>query len=98
MVVQEPTQEFVILKAFNVSVHHPKAPVIKEILWHPPLYNWIKCNTDGAALDSPGLASCGGIFRDYTANFLGGFSINIGNSYALHAELIGAMNAIEITQ
>ncbi|GAU25788.1 hypothetical protein TSUD_222460 [Trifolium subterraneum] len=50
-------QEFVILKAFNVSVHHPKAPVIKEILWHPSLYNWIKCNTDGAALGSPGLAS-----------------------------------------
>ncbi|CAJ2644894.1 unnamed protein product [Trifolium pratense] len=89
-------QEFIILKAFNVNVHHPKAPVIKEVLWQPPLYNWVKCNTDGSALGSPSLASCGGIFRDYTATFLGGFSINIGNSYALHAELIGVMNAIEI--
>ncbi|CAJ2628544.1 unnamed protein product [Trifolium pratense] len=52
---------------------------------------------DGSALGSPGLASCGGIFRDYTATFLaGGVSINIGNSYALHAELIGVMSAIEI--
>ncbi|CAJ2660415.1 unnamed protein product [Trifolium pratense] len=89
-------QEFVILKAFNVNVHHPNAPVIKEVWWHPPLYNWVKCNTDGSALGNPGIASCGGLFRDYTATFLGGFSINIGNSYALHAELIGVMNAIEV--
>jgi ribonuclease HI len=89
-------QEFVILKAFNVNAHLPNAPVIKEVLWQPPLYNWVKCNTDGSALGSPGLASCGGLFRDYTATFLGGFSINIGNSYALYAELLGVMNAIEI--
>ncbi|GAU40207.1 hypothetical protein TSUD_397340 [Trifolium subterraneum] len=89
-------QEFLILKAFNVNVHLPKASAIKEVLWQPPLYNWVKCNTDGPALGRPGLASCGALFRDYTATFLGGFSINIGNSYALHAELISVMNAIEI--
>ncbi|GAU40903.1 hypothetical protein TSUD_297080 [Trifolium subterraneum] len=89
-------QELFILKAFNVNVHLPNAPVIKEVLWQPPLYNWVKCNTDGFVLGSPGLASCGGLFRDYTATFLGGFSVNIGNSYALHVELLGVMNAIEI--
>ncbi|CAJ2636465.1 unnamed protein product [Trifolium pratense] len=94
--IHSDSGEFIILKVFDVNVHHPKTPVIKEVLWKPPLYNWVKCNTDGSALGSPGLASCGGIFRDYTATFLGGFSINIGNSYALHAELIGVMSAIEI--
>ena len=32
---------------------------------HPPLLNWIKCNTDGAALKCPSLATYGENFRNY---------------------------------
>jgi hypothetical protein len=28
--------DFRILKAFNVNLHPPKAPVIKEVVWMPP--------------------------------------------------------------
>ncbi|GAU10940.1 hypothetical protein TSUD_426790 [Trifolium subterraneum] len=56
--------EFVILKTFAVIIHAPKAPRIKEVLWHPPIVSWIKCNIDGTAKGCPGPAACGGIFRD----------------------------------
>ncbi|PNX85213.1 ribonuclease H [Trifolium pratense] len=49
------------------STHRSTPPLIKEVLWQPPLINWIKCNIDGAAKGSLGIASCGGVFRDHTA-------------------------------
>jgi hypothetical protein len=88
--------DFRILKAFNVNLHPPKAPVIKEVVWMPPNVSWIKCNIDGAALGSPGHAACAGVFRGHEAQYLGGFSVNLGISFAFHAELLGVMNAIEI--
>jgi len=54
--------EFRILKAFRVDIHPPKAPVIREVIWCPPISNWIKVNTDGAASNVN--AASGGIFRD----------------------------------
>ena len=32
-----------MIKFFNVFVHHPKAQIIKEVIWSPPLQSWIKC-------------------------------------------------------
>ncbi|CAJ2668044.1 unnamed protein product [Trifolium pratense] len=86
--------DFIILKKFNVSIHPPKAPVIKEVIWHPPFGQWVKCNTDGAANNIT--ASCGGIFRNCNSEFLCGFAENIGPNSAFIAELCGAMRAIEI--
>lgn len=55
--------------------------------WYPPSCNWVKCNSDGAALGSPGTAACGGIFGDFRATSVGCFAANVGSSYAYHAEL-----------
>ncbi|GAU27662.1 hypothetical protein TSUD_126080 [Trifolium subterraneum] len=52
-----------ILNTFNIKIHAPKAPKIKEILWHHPLISWIKCNSDGAARGSLGNAAYGGVFK-----------------------------------
>ena len=63
-----------ILAATNIVLiydsYPPKAAKIKEIIWHPPLIFWTKCNSDGAAHGSPDNAVCGGAFKDYQANFL----------------------------
>ncbi|GAU13228.1 hypothetical protein TSUD_245980 [Trifolium subterraneum] len=88
--------EFVILKALNIQMQFSKAPVIKEVLWQPPILNWMKCNSDGASLGNPGNSSCGGIFRNAEAIFKGAFAINLGIQSSLFAELMGAMIAIEI--
>lgn len=86
--------DFTILKKFNVNLHPPNAPKIIEVLWQPPIFHWIKCNTDGSANDIT--SSCGGIFRDKDSKFILCFAENTGIGNSLHAELCGAMRAIEL--
>ncbi|PNX54810.1 GDSL esterase/lipase, partial [Trifolium pratense] len=58
-------EEFVILKNFHFQIQSTITIVIKEVIWQPPIFNWIKCNCDGAAANgNPGPSACGGIFRD----------------------------------
>jgi hypothetical protein len=70
--------EFSILKTFNINLKPPKAPEIREIIWHPPAVNWIKGNTDGTAADTPSKAVCGGLLRTHNAECIGCFSQNLG--------------------
>jgi ribonuclease HI len=46
-------------------------------------------------LGNPGLSSCGGLFRNSDSSFLCAYSLNLGVSTSLNAELIGAMLAME---
>ncbi|CAJ2641500.1 unnamed protein product [Trifolium pratense] len=89
-------EEFLILKAFSVQFNNTPPPLIKEVLWQPPIFNWVKCNSDGASLGNPGPSSCGGLFRNSSAEFLGAFAYNLGISNSLSAELNGAMYAVEL--
>jgi hypothetical protein len=58
---------FSILEKFKVNIHSPRAPIIKGVIWHPPLASWVKCNTDGASTASA--SACGGLFRNHNADF-----------------------------
>jgi ribonuclease HI len=89
--------EFRILKACNVNIKPPRAPTIKEVIWSPPLASWIKVNTDGASTKNPVKASAGGIFRNSVGECIGCFYQFLGSKDALHAELVAAMIAIEIS-
>ena len=91
-------EEFVILKAFRISIHPPKAPIIKEVVWHPPVVNWLKVNTDGAVTKSPHKAACGGIFRSSKGFTRGCFAQNLSTDSAFVAEIYGAILAIEIAK
>jgi hypothetical protein len=51
--------DFVMLRAFSVKMNFGNAPIIKEVLWQPPIMHWIKCNIDGASNGNPGPSSCG---------------------------------------
>ncbi|CAJ2646936.1 unnamed protein product [Trifolium pratense] len=88
-------RDFTTLKRFNVNIHPPNPTSIKEVIWQPPFFDWVKCNTDGAF--NAATSACGGLFRNSDAAFLCGFAVNTGNaSSAFSAELCGAMQAIEI--
>lgn len=89
-------RDFIVLKHFKINIHNPSIPIVKEILWQPPLPNWIKCNIDGASKGNPGLSSCGGIFRNNEADFLMCFAEPLGFSSSFQAELCGALRAIEV--
>lgn len=70
--------DFIILKAFHVHTHPPKASKIQELFWCPPQLNWIKCNTNGSTLRNPGSSSCAGIFRDNAGDYIDCFATNLG--------------------
>lgn len=83
--------DFILLKAFSVKINYGIAPKIKEVIWQPLVFNWIKWNIDGASIGNPGPSSCGGIFRNNNVEFLGAFAYNLGNTNSLVAELNGAI-------
>ncbi|MCI25577.1 hypothetical protein A2U01_0046768, partial [Trifolium medium] len=55
-------QDFMILKALKVNICPPKSSNHQR--------NYLAASSDGAALGSPGLASCGGLFRNCAAEFI----------------------------
>jgi hypothetical protein len=57
---------FTILKKFDITFQPTRAPKIIEVIWHPPVDPWIKCNTNGCATSSN--SSYGGIFRNASAD------------------------------
>ena len=82
--------EFSVMKACRVNIKPPNAPVIKEVMWYPPITSWIKINTDGASVKNSIRASAGGIFRDEQGSCLGCFAQFLGTGDALFAELSAA--------
>jgi ribonuclease HI len=86
-------RDFSILKKFNVCLHPPKAPSIKEVIWVPPPLDWLKCNTDGAL--NANAASCGGVFRNHHSLFVVAFAEKLSYQSSFIAELCGVMRAIE---
>ncbi|PNX86848.1 ribonuclease H [Trifolium pratense] len=91
---QSQTKESLISKQFNISIHPPKAPDIKEVIWRPPYVTLVKCNSDGASTLTS--LACGGIFRNHNAELLCCFAENTGLNTTYFAELCGAMKAVEI--
>jgi hypothetical protein len=74
-------RDFSFLKLFGITIHHPRAMVVKEIIWQPPLGSWIKCNIDGASNGNPGNASCGGVFRNSDSDFISAFAETVGSDF-----------------
>lgn len=58
------TAEARIFSKFSVAEKLSKAPIIIEVIWKAPSYNWLKCNTYGSAKGIPSMAACDGLFRD----------------------------------
>lgn len=66
---------------------------MQDVSWIPPTDDIVKVNCDGYVLGS----SSGAIefvFRDSHANFLGGFSQNIGYASPLEAEFSACMEPL----
>jgi ribonuclease HI len=89
-------RDFTFLKLFSISIHQPRQSYLLEVIWQPPLFDWLKCNIDGAVVGCPGSASCGGVFRNHSSDFVLGFAEPLGLATSYFAELCGAMRAIEI--
>jgi hypothetical protein len=95
-VASNSLRDFTVLKQFIIDIHPPKTPTVKEIIWHPPLPSWVKCNIDCASKGNPGQASFGGIYRNNFSDFTLCFAEPLGFASSYHDELQGALRAIEV--
>ena len=86
-----------LLSSLGVHRQTGMAPKIHYVLWHPPIFPWIKVNTDGLAKGNLGPAACGGIFRDASGTFLGGFGQYLGYNSSFYAELYDFILAIKFS-
>ncbi|KAK3193170.1 hypothetical protein Dsin_024480 [Dipteronia sinensis] len=86
--------DLLILRWFGLSGRPSKAPVIRSVVWSPPAPGWIKVNTYGAVLGSPGVGGCGGVFRTYRYFVKACFAVPFGQVFAFEAELLAASLAI----
>ena len=55
-------------------VKHTSGKSLVKVRWKKPKPNWIKLNTDGSALDIPGLAGDGGIIKDHSGTWVASFA------------------------
>ncbi|KAI9157100.1 hypothetical protein LWI28_016974 [Acer negundo] len=82
--------DLLILHRFGLQGRLSKASMIKSVIWSPLAPGWIKVHIDGAAMCSPGVGGCGGIFRNYRAFVNGCFAIPLGKVFAFEFELLAA--------
>lgn len=73
--------------SLNVSSNR----VEKWIGWKAPSRPYFKLNADGSHINT-GLASAGGLLRNYTGRWVSGFGINVGLCFTTSAELWGFYN------
>jgi ribonuclease HI len=79
----------------NLSIDEiPASGSEQLVLLRTPVIGWMEANTDGSVTN--GFAACGGLFRDYMANFHGGYAKRIGIVSVLHVELIALIIAMEL--
>ncbi|KAK7244185.1 hypothetical protein RIF29_39003 [Crotalaria pallida] len=64
--------------------------------WSPPMEGWVKLNSDGSVKSVDGLATCGGVLRNNMGAFLGAFSIKLGHTSIMNAELWGILHGVKM--
>ncbi|XP_058734065.1 uncharacterized protein LOC131605765 [Vicia villosa] len=86
-------KNFVFLKSFDISIHPKNQTTAIEVLWSPPIFGWLKCNTDGVSVLNT--AACGVVCRDHNANHIFSLCDFLGAKGPIFAELMAAILAIE---
>ncbi|KAM7531423.1 hypothetical protein LguiB_034833 [Lonicera macranthoides] len=85
-----------ILHNIGIPGQPPICPKIIKVTWAPPHFLWLKVNSDGMALGTPGIAAIGGIFRNNRGFSKGCFCKNIGIQNAFFAELKAFFTAVHL--
>ncbi|KAK2637349.1 hypothetical protein Ddye_032141 [Dipteronia dyeriana] len=86
--------DLLILHRFGLYGRLGKAPVIRSVVWSLLAPRWIKVNTDGAALGSPGMGGYGGVFQTCRSFVKACFAVPLGQVFAFEAELLATSLAI----
>ena len=66
------------------------------VKWNTPQDGWFTLNTDGAVKNNPGLAGAGGLIRDPLGRWVKGFSLGVGVTNSVAAELRGLLEGLKL--
>ena len=69
-----------------------------RVAWEKPPVGWMKLNSDGSALGSPGKAGGGGLIRDHQGNWVRGYARAHGYTSSSKAELWALRDGLEIAK
>nr|KYP66844.1 Putative ribonuclease H protein At1g65750 family [Cajanus cajan] len=69
---------------------------LEQPLWSPPEHPWAKLNTDGSCLSDISAMGMGGVIRDWTGRWRGGFSRGASTGDALRAELLALEDGLSL--
>jgi len=83
--------DFNVINFFGINTRRGKVLRPLPVRWEFPSPGWVKTNTDGAA-------SCGGIFRESTKEFISAFSVFLEVQTTMVAEFYGVIHAMEEAQ
>lgn len=65
------------------------------VKWKAPPAAWVTINVDGSCYRTIGKAACGGLLRDQTGSWLGGYTFNIGCCTVEEAEAWGVLQGFQ---
>ncbi|GLT29235.1 hypothetical protein SLA2020_041140 [Shorea laevis] len=68
------------------------------VSWIPPDAGWYKLNSDGSYSAARNSANAGGLIRDNSGNWVSGFTVNVGCTSILIAELWGLQDGLRLCQ
>nr|KYP77118.1 hypothetical protein KK1_021389 [Cajanus cajan] len=69
---------------------------MEQPLWSPPEHPWAKLNKDGSWLSDIFAMGMGGVIRDWTGKWRGGFSRGASTGDALRAELLALEDGLSL--
>jgi len=82
----------------NTSNSGVKVPI--WCTWRCPPNGWVCLNTDGSVFENHrngcSGSACGGLVRDSSGCYLGGFTVNLGNTSVTLAELWGVVHGLKL--
>lgn len=88
--------DFLVLKAFHIPLNMSRAPIIKEVIWHPPCQGWVKCNVDGSSVMGASSLGCGGIFCRNSRELSLAFAEPLSWNNSFIAQFYSVLRGIEI--
>ncbi|GLT67732.1 hypothetical protein SLA2020_400180 [Shorea laevis] len=69
---------------------------IHLLSWDPPLQGFLKIDVDGSIEGAPCAYATRGCCQDETRQWIFGFSQQLGEGYAIHAELFAIWKEVEL--
>ncbi|CAL1382868.1 unnamed protein product [Linum trigynum] len=69
---------------------------LSQIGWKPPPPGWLKLNVDGASNNPKGIAGEGGLLRDTSSSWVGGFVVSLGTCSAAMSELWALYHGVNL--